>query len=336
VISTGMVRSTPLLASVIALAACGSSSPAAHGPASSRGGSCPGADRVVITQWVDADGTAPGWRAYLANKSMTADERDAGRDAPPYQAISEDEARAGGVAVLPATVWIYTADRPPCRATMARPFRSIMNEGPVSQQIGVELTGCERPAKNMPTISFGLIGDGDLSGCTWTLAEDVALRQGDVSDEGAWQAPTKETAIPAEVTPHVRSKACAAPGCQHLWHVQRAGAADHALAYDVVQTWLTPDAKETACNLAHDDAAEILVRQAGGLARLDLAEDSNNMELVGVFSDGGGVRLAVLEDAGVFEVYAVGATARRAVFKRWFDANEEDGNYRSMAPYCGP
>src|SRR5262249_34581695 len=197
-------------------------------------GICPAADRVVVTQWLEADGSSPGWHAFLSNRSMGAEDRDAGHDAPPYQVITEDEARAAGVAGLPATAWLSTAHRPPCRASMAKPFRSIMNEGPTSQQIGIELTGCERPAKNMPTVSFGLIGDGDLSGCTWTLAEDVALRQGDVSDEGAWKPPAKETPIPADLAARIRTKKCAAPGCEHLWHVQRAGSADHALAFHVV------------------------------------------------------------------------------------------------------
>ena len=52
---------------------------------------------------------------------------------------------------------------------------------------------------------------------------------------------------------------------------------------------------------------------------------------------GGGYGLWYQENTGYFDVYTVGpdgATRTRDV--KWFDPNEEDSNYYSQAPYCGP
>ena len=45
----------------------------------------------------------------------------------------------------------------------------------------------------------------------------------------------------------------------------------------------------------------------------------------------------LIADAGVFDVYAMTPTGTsRARSVRWYDNNEEDSYYHSLAPYCGP
>jgi hypothetical protein len=205
----------------------------------------------------------------------------------------------------------------------------VTNVGPVSEQIGVELTGCAAPAADGPQEAFGLIGADAPGACAFTMVEDVALRAADA--DAHWQVKPGETPLPAELaaalgaSPH----ACAAPACEALWYARGAG----TFAYDVVQTWIKPGTGD-ACAFEHDDATTILVRGASGLTALPAA-DVGNQSLVGVFHDAGGARLAVLEDVGEFTVITLGAAAP-PVHRVWFDKNEEDSNWRSLAPYCGP
>jgi hypothetical protein len=318
--------------------ACGSRTRAPGPPSNTAPGghACPGADAVVILQWLDASRSeagapiAAGWRAFLANRIL-----DEG-GGPPYEHITPEDALAAGVAQLPSTIWIYDGDRAPCRGRVTTPFRSIRVEGPTSQQVGVEVAGCDGPASGAPTVRFGLSGDAEPAGCAWTMTHEVATRVGELSDQGGhWSAPTQERPIPTELAPLVAQRACARPVCERLWTVEAAGPIGGELAYDVVQTWLTPDPHADACELKHDDQAEVFVRGPRGLEKLAMGDGANS-RLVGVFHDGGGARLVVLEDAGTYDVYSVGAPTTRAIHRDWFGANEEDDNYRSVAPYCGP
>jgi hypothetical protein len=290
-------------------------------PVSAASRVCPGADRVIVARWMEqtdeGEKLAPGWRAFVTNRSIDQD------DGPNYQAL--DRAPAG--VALPSQIWI-DAGGTPCAARVTRAFRMITRVGPVSEQIGVELEGCAKPA-DAPEETFGLVGAEDFSGCAWTLTSDVAIRGGDVADDDRWAPSADSTPIPAEIASAIDQRACTG-GCVPLWYVRGAD----AFAYDVIQTWMK-STTGPSCELEHDDGSTVLVRGTGGLTRLADA-DVGNQELVGVFHDAGGARLAVLDDVGEYSVVALGATPKLAVHRVWFDKNEEDENHRSLAPYCGP
>jgi len=299
---------------LVALAACGAPA-ASHAPISNTParatGACPTADRVVLLRW------DKGWHAYLSNRTL--------ENAPPdtdYKVISPAEAHRA----LPTTIWIDG-----CRATVTRPFRSYMQEGPVSEQIGVELDGCKPNATDESFVTYGLIGDEDLSSCRWTLVEQAALRVGD-SNGDRWVKPTKFAPVPAEVAPLIkREDTCKAPACEHLWQVGAVGV-EPTYAYDVVQTWIHP-ADKSQCELESENSAEVFVRVNDALAPVP---DLENMALAGVFHDAGGAKLVVLEDSGIFDVVTVAPGLSQHKRTTWYDANEETSNYRSLAPYCGP
>ena len=296
---------------LVLLAACGSQA-ATRAPISNTaahaGGACPSADRVVLLRWDH------GWHAYLSNRSL--DDAPASTD---YEVIPTAEAHRA----LPSAIWIDG-----CRATVTHAFRAYTSEGPVSEQIGVELDGCA-PKTDEAFVTYGLIGDEDLSACRWTLVETAGLRVGEVGDR--WKPPTKFTPIPAEVAPIIAHKDCKAPACEHLWQVGAVGV-EPTYAYDVVQTWLQPADKDP-CSLEYENGADVFVRVNDALAAIP---DTGNDALAGVFHDGGGAKLVVLEDSGTFDVVTVapGLTQKRHTV--WYDANEETSNYRSLAPYCGP
>jgi hypothetical protein len=273
-----------------------------------------------MVRWMEMsdDGTKlpPGWRAFLTNKHVEADDRAAYTST----ALSAD---------APRTIWIYASDGAPCRATATAGFTLVTNVGPISEQTGVELSGCAQPAGRSSEDTVGLVGDDPFAGCTWTPAEDVAGQGGEVGEDGVWKRLDGGTPIPAELSASVDQRACTA-GCVPLWHV-RAAAKD---AYDVTQTWMKTTTGD-ACSLEHDDATRMLVRSGDRL--VPLPDDAvGNQELWGVFRDAGGPRMAVLDDVGEFSVFNVSAAPALARHVVWFDKNEEDANWRSLAPYCGP
>jgi hypothetical protein len=307
---------------ICVLGACGSAPvPTATTPtAGAAAGACPAADRVVFVRWMERvdDGTKlqPGWRAFLTNRHLDHD------DGPTYA--------AGALAAdAPRSIWIYPGEGAPCRATASAGFRLVTNVGPVSEQTGVELTGCPKPGTDQPEEVLGLPGDDSIAGCAFTPAEGVAVRSGDLGEDGVWAFSGGETPIPDQLAGLTDHRACTAP-CVALWSV-RAASAD---AYDVVQTWMKSTTGD-ACSLEHDDATSVLVRSGDRLTPLP-ADAVGNQGLVGVFRDGGGPRLVVLDDVGEYTVFSVGATPAPPVHRVWFDKNEEDANWRSLAPYCGP
>ena len=270
-----------------------------------------------MEQTDEGETLAPGWRAFVTNRSLDHD------DAPNYQELD----RAPDGVALPSQVWLYSGA--PCAARATRPFRMVTRVGPVSEQLGVELDGCAKAA-DAPEETYGLVGGEDFSACAWTLVDDVAQRGGDVSAYDDWTPMAARPPIPAEIDRVIDHRPCEEPSCVPLWYVRGAG----AFAYDVIQTWMKA-ARGPSCELAHDDASTILVRGDRGLTRLADA-DVGNQQLVGVFHDAGGARLAVLDDVGEYSIFTLGAAPRLAVHRVWFDKNEEDANHRSLAPYCGP
>jgi hypothetical protein len=309
----------PALAMCV-LAACGSTAGPSTMPRGSAGGACPGAERVVVVRWMEMsdDGTKlpPGWRAFLTNKHVESDDRAAYTPT----ALAAD---------APRSIWIYPVDGTPCRATATAGFTLVTNVGPVSEQTGVELSGCAPPTGQSSEDTVGLVGDEAFAGCTWTPAEDVAGQGGEVGEDGVWKRIDGGSPIPAELTASVDQRECTG-GCVPLWHV-RAAAND---AYDVTQTWMKTTTGD-ACSLEHDDATRMLVRSGGRLVQLP--DDAvGNQELWGVFRDAGGARLLVLDDVGELSIFTIGAAPALARHVVWFDKNEEDANWRSLAPYCGP
>jgi hypothetical protein len=324
----------PTLATCV-LAACGSAAPRAGAPAAAAG-ACPGADRVVVVRWMEMsdDGTKlpPGWRAYLTNQHVERDDRAAYTTT----ALPAD---------APRSIWIYPVGGAPCHATATAGFELVTNVGPISEQTGVELSGCAKPDSSLED-TVGLVGDDAIAGCTWTMASGAGIRSGEFADDGVWHVPDGGgSPIPAELSAYVEARACDAP-CVAMWRVL-AAAKD---AYDVTQTWMKTTTGD-ACSLEHDDATQMLVRSGDRFVRLP--DDAvGNQELWGVFRDAGGPRLLVLDDVGEISIFTIGtapdaapigsvtrgggATPALARHVVWFDKNEEDANWRSMAPYCGP
>ncbi|MCE9574142.1 MAG: hypothetical protein K8W52_13430 [Deltaproteobacteria bacterium] len=331
------------LALLVLAAACGGK---AHPGTATSGGACPAADRVVIAEWYDAGGfgdetygggmTAAGWRVFLSNKSDTGE----GTESPGgnrYEPLSLDAARAAGLTPPPA-VWIYVDGAAPCKATVTGGFRMQRDEGPRSTQLGLETTGCPKPAgADGATLAYGLAGDEDFSACTWEQPTKVAERGGAEAGDGnePWAPSATSTPLPAEVTPLLKPHACAEPACVPLWSAVKLPSGS---AYGVTRTWMKPVAGQGTCEIEHDDEVEVFVDAGKGLAPITWAEEYRYVATFeGVFRDAGGPRLLVLDNVGTFDVYTVAPTGTtRARSVRWYDNNEEDSHYHSMAPYCGP
>jgi hypothetical protein len=319
----------PALACALVLAACGGK---AH---PSAGGSvCPGPDRVAIGEWVAGD-TPAGWRVFLSTQEGPENAEAS------YAAIPLDQLKAGGV-TAPTAVWLYAPGQPPCKATVTGGFRQVVNEGPVSTQLGVETTGCAAPRPDDAQLIYALLGDEDFAGCTMAMTKEVAHRAGTEVDD-KWVAPTDAAPIPAEVSALLPAHACDAPGCVPLWSVAKT---EDNSAYTATRTWMHPVLEPTednptpdgsACSIPHDDETDVYVDAGHGLAAITWPEDRWAQTLEGVFRDAGGPRLLILDNTGTFDVYQVTPTGTsRARSVRWYHNNEEDSHYNSLAPYCGP
>ncbi len=297
---------------------------------------------MVIAQWFDAGGfgdetygggmATAGWRVFLANQSDTGEGEESGGNR--YEPLTLDAAKAAGISP-PAAVWIYVEGAAPCKATVTGGFRMTRDEGPRSMQLGLETTGCPRSTGvDGSTLAYGLTGDEDFSTCTWEQPIKVAERGG-TETEDQWAPNPTSTPLPAEITPLLKARACDAPACEPLWFAAKLPSGK---AYSVTRTWMKPVAGQSSCGIEHDDETEVFVDGGSGLAPIQWAEEYRYVATFeGVFRDAGGPRLLVVDNVGVFDVYTVaptGTTRSRSV--RWYDNNEEDSHYHSMAPYCGP
>ncbi|MCE9574143.1 MAG: hypothetical protein K8W52_13435 [Deltaproteobacteria bacterium] len=320
---------------VLALAACHG---VAHPGAVRSDGACPTADRVVVAGWYDAGSfgsddpggwlDTDGWRVFLA------DQRGIGESIDRYEPITLEALRALGV-TPPAAVWLYVDGMPPCKATVTRGFRMEHDDGPIGTQLGVETTGCPKPAEPY-AVTYGLAGDEDLGTCTWERQVQVAARARVQSSERGvhWAPAPTATPLPPEIAARLPPHACATPGCEPLWLVNTVPSGS---AFDVTRTWIGPVAGPRPCAFAHDDDTTILVDGGRGLTALPLGASAARFWMAGVFRDARGPRLVVVHDVGDFDVYAVtptGATLARRV--HWFDHDAEDSNENSVAPDCGP
>jgi hypothetical protein len=103
---------------------------------------------------------------------------------------------------------------------------------------------------------------------------------------------------------------------------------------EVWVTYLDPTAAVDPCNWPYEDEVALITRGGGRSQRVA----HPNLTLYGVLSDGGRARVALFVDHaawGAFEVTDDGLLGEGAAVQT-FIPNEEDGTFRSLAPYCGP
>ncbi|HTJ47585.1 MAG TPA: hypothetical protein VL463_36055 [Kofleriaceae bacterium] len=288
---------------------------------------CPAADKIVLIEplYDAADEAAPpvGWNLPLA--AMPA---PAGAVTAP---ITADEAKAAGVASVPKTVWIVRAGQPLCRGRVTDLTRNL-DDAPGSMSIDARIEGCAPPARDEAGPWFALAVDNEPKGCDFETPKVIAERLGEADGE-TWVRPTKQTPIPAAITPPPR--ACTAPACEALWSVRAAVVGGKPLAYEATFTWAHPDAALALCTIAHDDDhALYAIGKTGAAKKLD--EVGAWQRLAGVFYDATGPRALVTTSRGTYTVRPFAADGTGAPITRaWYVPSDDEAGTWSLAQYCG-
>lgn len=331
--------SAPCLAA-LALAACGgkakpdsqqagpSAVPIPDGPG------CPAASAVMVAVWREASpGVEAGWTLPLANKPSTA-------TAAVFQLL--DDAGRAALPPAPPKLWLINpaAATPPCEATPGAAYSDTVNDGPVNEILGVQLTtSCPAPGKDQPQQALALAADVAPTGCVAILPRPVAGRVGEAANQ-TWQIVPQSTPMPPAIEAAVPSKPCEAP-CEKLWTVSQLEFGGHPIAWDVAQEWLRVDpAQPNVCEWKTEHEGGIYLANAIGAAELFHHEHAiEPLHLGAVLADRSGAKVLVLEHIGEYSTFDLHSGGRPTPGRHlhWYSPNEElYAGDRRLGPYCGP
>lgn len=288
---------------------------------------CPTANDVwLVTS--EAVGGPERWLLPLHHEMLDSDAGVA-----EFTKLDEASARAHHVPVPPAHLWLLVPDQPPCEATPAGYYAELISEGPVNHTFGVELqTTCAiehglAVAVASPTVP---------ASCKALVASDVATRLGGSDTSGNWQRPTKQTAIPPQLSRALAPHACSAPDCEALWAV----GAVKDVAYEVTRNWImiprgsTPDHQ---CEWDQQREYDIFLVQHGIPTRLELADDEGGHHLFAILADARGPRVIVTSNIGEYATFDWANPPHVARYLKWMQPNDEDyASQGVLGPYCGP
>ncbi|MCA9680301.1 MAG: hypothetical protein H6709_11670 [Kofleriaceae bacterium] len=363
-------RSSIIVAGLLAAstAACGSSSGGgAHGP-SSTPRACPAADAIYSAQYRTADADAYGgntygmpatahWQVALKIWPEEGQWADPPVEAPPeLQAGPRTEAEARALLGAsdrpisgPVSVWAGAGA--PCEGHVVGYYVALTDQGGEPFRVlAADVEGCAPGADHnswSDWVAFGPVATGCALAPVTEAYSHVATEDWS-EDAGQTMTFPDPVAMPATFAAAMPAAACAEPDCHTLYRIRRAGTPTPQ-AWEVLVTQVTPGEEEDPCSFESTSHQLLLVGdEAGPLTVVRLTEPTMNYEtgepelgeaegsLSGLLIDGGGSRVLLARHVGAYAAVELGGAAPAASFVPWYVAHEEDGDWFSLAAYCGP
>jgi hypothetical protein len=316
------LRPEPVRAALVAIAACVSAPAPVEHPAPP--GSCPGAGDVYIVQY---DPDVKAWRLPLRGELGPQGVE------PGLTVLDAATALAAGIPAPPPKLWVF-AKGPPCEATPAAAYRQIIIEGPISMTYGVQLeTRCVAEYFGM---AVAIAADSPPAGCTLAVEDRVAARlaeQGppDEHNDGPWSVQPAAAPIPEALAKALPAQKCAPP-CEALWTVDAFEVAGKPVAWEIVQSFVTPTS-EPRCNWDQRNGRDTYLATAAGVRPLA----TGILHAFAILADTRGPRVFVGTNLGEYATYDLDPAPAERRHLKFMTPNEEDyASQGVLGPYCGP
>src|SRR5438067_8636418 len=135
----------------------------ATGPTQPTGPGCPAANAVYVASYVtqEAGKGRTGWVLTLHTMKV-----EPGAKVPDYAPLDATAAMASGVPAAPTgTLWLMTANAPPCRAQVGGFYAAKLEGPPASLTYGLELEGCPAPTDAQEGGGIALVAPEAPTGC---------------------------------------------------------------------------------------------------------------------------------------------------------------------------
>lgn len=339
------LRSTVVLA--LLLSSCGAAAtPASTGAtnggealASSETRACPHASAVRYASWAVPSATdlpylAPGlpttgfWSIPIGYRIVDDGAPEAGPMTPEALATF-------GLEAVPSDLFVLRAGAAPCRARVSGYVAELIEDGLANVRVSAISTDCQASEAR----AIGWVTPGDPSGCEVVTPTRLGIVEL-VYDDAGTRMPPIVAPVPAPYAAVIPPATCTPP-CQTLWRIDVADGPT-----DVAEIWIdriTPGDPAEPCGWTEIESTPGLyaVGQDGVAHAMPYPDDDGYeraMTLAGVLRDGSGTRVVLFTTHAAWGAFELTPESRLGEGRlvQTFVPNEEDGEYRSLAPYCGP
>jgi hypothetical protein len=269
------------------------------------GAGCPAASGVFVASYVTQDPTKgrSGWVMPLQAMKV-----DAGVTVPDYQSLDATAASVSGVPAAPSgTLWLMTANAPPCRARVGNFYAAKIEGPPTSLSYGVELDGCPAPTDPQEGGGITLVSNESPGACRFEVPHPVAARMGETDAQKQWQRPTKETPIPAPLTSLIPVHECKPPGCETLWAIGEVTVNGQPVAWSGAINWLAIGAAASQCEWKAERFSGFFVPASGGTAIKVTEGQDHPLVLSAALVDNAGAKVLLAEGPGEYATYDLAA-----------------------------
>jgi hypothetical protein len=291
------------LCCLLTLAACPPKKTGPGGPLPPSGGvGCPPATDIYIVSYVTPEEPgkgATGWVLPLHDK--TVDSLDGIGE---YTKIDQAAATAAGVPAAPQNLWMLTPQGQPCKATIGSYYQAAVDAPTKNITYGVEVTGCAAPPDPQNASAIAVVSAEPPNQCTLIGPKSAAQRLGEVSKDGKWSRPTKETPIPPALDAVIPKKECAAPSCEKLWSLAQVEVGGKPIAWAGAVNWLQAPAGDT-CEWKGERFSGFWLVGADGVPAKVTEGQNHPLALTAILADKTGPKALVAEGPGEYTTYAL-------------------------------
>ncbi|MDB4958526.1 MAG: hypothetical protein JWO36_6095 [Myxococcales bacterium] len=310
--------------------------PQTQAPNPVAGAGCPAASGVYVASYVTQEPTKgrSGWVVPLQAMKL-----DSGATVPEYQSLDATAASASGVPAAPAgRLWLMTASSAPCSAKVGNFYAAKIDGPPASLSYGVELEGCAAPTDPQEGGGIVLVSQDSPGACRFETPHPVAARMGETDAQKQWQRPTKETPIPAAVSPLIPVHECKPPGCETLWAIGEVDVNNQPVAWSGAVNWLAIGTPAAQCEWKAERFSGFFVPGPGGTAVKVTEGQDHPLVLSAALVDNTGPKVLLAEGPGQYATYdfAAGAPALGHRVTWMLAPNEAFDAVDHLGPICEP
>ncbi len=286
---------------LLVLAACPPKGPT--NPQPGEGAGCPTAANIYVASYLTQDPAKgrTGW--VLPLHAMQVDPGNS-QSVPDYANIDPAVASASGVPAGPTgTLWLMTANAPPCRATLGKWYAAKLPGPPANLSYGVELDGCPAPQDQQEAGGLVFVSDLSPGGCQPIAPHPIATRMGEMDAKKQWQRPAKATAIPALLDAVVPPHECKPPACEELWAIAQVDVAEHPVAWSGAVNWLQIGDPAAQCTWKAERYSGFWIPGPDGKPLKIEEGQTHPLVLSAVFADKTGAKALLAEGPGEYATY---------------------------------
>ncbi|MDQ3340298.1 MAG: hypothetical protein M4D80_34500 [Myxococcota bacterium] len=284
----------------LVLTACPKKTP--DGPKPFAGVGCPAASGVFVASYLaPEEGTKgqghTGWVLPLHDK--TVDTLDGVAE---YAKIDTAAAQAAGVPAPPSSLWLMLPNQAPCRLTFGSYYAAAIDAPTKNIAYGIELSGCAPPSNAQLETAIALASNESPGQCSVIAPKSVGVRVGTTGQDGKWQRPVSEKAIPAVIAPLVPQKECTAPACEKLWSIGQVELGGKPVAWAGAVNWLVTSGA-AACDWKAETWSGVFIAGPDGEPKQVTEAQEQPLPLFAVLADGGGAKVVIVAGPGEYTAY---------------------------------